>query len=258
MSYFKLKKYDIKEHDSGNTIVLCTGASKYYSIIVDTYPQYRFSSIFTDYKHVYDWGMFITGINLQQREEIRIFLELLTKVFCIKDNLQQSFAMGRYYDDPEHITKIGEVVNQAKYFQSTEARDLLYSYFYRFIFKHPAYRRSDFLISVPSSQPSKIGLCYEIVNRLSIEFNIQNGTKLVRKTRPTQPMKSLSTLKEKFDNITGSFEVSTESLLGKRVTLIDDVYSSGTTINELAQILKQKGAVVQSLVATKTLRNIKN
>lgn len=69
-------------------------------------------------------------------------------------------------------------------------------------------------------------------------------------------MKDCKTVKEKSDNIRGAFRVSNEvSLQNKLVTIIDDIYQSGSTLHELGTTLQNAGAVVQGLVATKTLKD---
>ena len=48
---------------------------------------------------------------------------------------------------------------------------------------------------------------------------------------------------ERAQNIKGAFEVNRpESVAGKNVLLIDDVFTTGATANEAAKILKKAGA----------------
>ena len=62
--------------------------------------------------------------------------------------------------------------------------------------------------------------------------------------RHTQPQQGLS-VKERNKNVRGAFAVKEsylKTLKGKNVLLIDDVFTSGATLNECARILKAKGA----------------
>jgi ComF family protein len=67
---------------------------------------------------------------------------------------------------------------------------------------------------------------------------------LLERVRPTVPQTQL-TGKERRTNVNGAFTVPiTERLLGKRVLLVDDVYTSGATVHECARVLTQAGAQV--------------
>ena len=50
--------------------------------------------------------------------------------------------------------------------------------------------------------------------------------------------------KERVKNIRGAFRVRRpERVEGKRLLLVDDVYTTGATMNECARVLKSAGAV---------------
>jgi len=60
---------------------------------------------------------------------------------------------------------------------------------------------------------------------------------LLERTRPTMPQTQLSA-SERRTNVRGAFTVvAPERLKGKRVLLVDDVYTSGATIEECAKVL---------------------
>ena len=66
---------------------------------------------------------------------------------------------------------------------------------------------------------------------------------LLERIRPTVPQTELNE-KERKSNVRGAFAVSApERLQGVSVLLIDDVYTSGATVNECARVLCQNGAV---------------
>ncbi len=68
----------------------------------------------------------------------------------------------------------------------------------------------------------------------------------------TPPQASLP-LKERVKNIKGAFSVSTD-LTGKRIAIIDDVMTTGASLNELAKTLKNAGAShVECWVIARTL-----
>ena len=68
----------------------------------------------------------------------------------------------------------------------------------------------------------------------------------------TPPQASLP-FKERVKNIKGAFTINV-NLAGKRVAIIDDVMTTGASLNELAKILKKAGAVhVECWVVARTL-----
>lgn len=64
--------------------------------------------------------------------------------------------------------------------------------------------------------------------------------KLVLKIRKTKSQKKLSAVQRK-KNLEEAFLVN-EDVLGKRILVVDDVYTTGSTIDAMASCLKKKGA----------------
>jgi ComF family protein len=66
---------------------------------------------------------------------------------------------------------------------------------------------------------------------------------LLERTRPTVPQTQL-TASERRTNVRGAFAVvAPERLAKKQVLLVDDVYTSGATVEECAKVLYHAGAV---------------
>jgi predicted amidophosphoribosyltransferase len=67
---------------------------------------------------------------------------------------------------------------------------------------------------------------------------------LLERIRQTNPQTQLSE-SERRTNVRGAFTVRTPELLAeKSVLLVDDVYTSGATIEECARVLRRAGAAV--------------
>ncbi len=88
--------------------------------------------------------------------------------------------------------------------------------------------------------------------------DILNNTELLRETvikiRETEPQEKLSRTERK-TNLVGSYRICPDAdVKGKRILLIDDVKTTGATINECAKVLKRAGAVevVALTVASRT------
>lgn len=72
------------------------------------------------------------------------------------------------------------------------------------------------------------------------------------RTKYTPPQASLP-LKERTKNIKGVFDVNAE-LSNKRIAIVDDVMTTGASLNELAKTLKKAGAThVECWVVARTL-----
>ncbi|MES2579986.1 MAG: ComF family protein [Pseudomonadota bacterium] len=96
----------------------------------------------------------------------------------------------------------------------------------------------------------------EIAKALDKSFNKNNTSKLdyqsaIRQTL-TPPQASLP-LKDRVKNIKGAFKI-TKNLTGKRIAIVDDVMTTGASLNEMAKTLKQAGAThVECWVIARTL-----
>ena len=65
----------------------------------------------------------------------------------------------------------------------------------------------------------------------------------------------MHTLPQKRDNVAGSFAIN-DDITGKRVLLVDDLFDSGATLNEITRMLLQhKVAHVNVLTLTRTIHS---
>ena len=68
--------------------------------------------------------------------------------------------------------------------------------------------------------------------------------RVIKRPKRTIPQTNLSR-KERKKNVRGAFEIrSPVAIKGKRIILVDDVYTTGSTVNECARILMKGGAAV--------------
>jgi ComF family protein len=81
-----------------------------------------------------------------------------------------------------------------------------------------------------------------LVRELSLRTGIPYRKKVLQKRKPTLPQVSLSGA-EREKGVRGSFHVvGREELEGKSVLLVDDVYTTGATVNECSKVLLAGGA----------------
>lgn len=68
------------------------------------------------------------------------------------------------------------------------------------------------------------------------------------RTRPTRPQIDLSA-EERRNNVKGAFAVNRPAAVtGKRILLLDDVVTTGSTVNECARVLKKAGAAAITVI----------
>jgi ComF family protein len=80
----------------------------------------------------------------------------------------------------------------------------------------------------------------EMARHLGIFLKIPVDRSKVLRTRPTPPQ-AAQALKDRHRNVRGAFECRAD-FTGQRLLLIDDVMTTGATVNECARILKLHGA----------------
>jgi ComF family protein len=81
----------------------------------------------------------------------------------------------------------------------------------------------------------------ELAKEISKNINIPLILNCLIKTKETQPQMELSK-QEREGNIKGVFEITNaEKIKNKKILLVDDVYTTGATMEECAKILKKSG-----------------
>ena len=147
---------------------------------------------------------------------------------------------------------IGDLVYRLKYQSDASALPALVEQTRKLFAAQPEMSQFDIILPVPSSTPREFSPVHEFCKTLSSAFNKPAQTRIV-KTRQTQPQKELKTLPQKRDNVAGAFAVNND-ITGKRVLLVDDLFDSGATLEEITRLLlNHKVARVNVLTLTRTI-----
>ena len=103
----------------------------------------------------------------------------------------------------------------------------------------------DMIIPVPISKEkmkkrgyNQAGLIAESISRCT---GIPVNRKAVIRTRNTPPMKEL-TRTERMKNLKGAFKINAHDVKCRNVLIVDDIYTTGSTIDAIAGGLKKAGA----------------
>jgi len=84
----------------------------------------------------------------------------------------------------------------------------------------------------------------------TLRFPFSDG---IFKTRDTESQKNIESAILKKENLKHAFSTEVE-VQGKKILLVDDIFDSGATIKEIAEMLKRHGAkLVAPLVIAKTV-----
>lgn len=106
-------------------------------------------------------------------------------------------------------------------------------------------KKADYIVSVPihKSRLKERGYnqCELIAKRVSEKLNIKYIPQLLYKSKNTVPQSTLNRI-GRMENIKGVFSIKQNTnLCGKNITLFDDIYTTGSTVEECAKQLKMLG-----------------
>jgi ATP-dependent DNA helicase RecQ len=134
----------------------------------------------------------------------------------------------------------GELAYRLKYQDDLSALPILVEQTMALIKEHPELARVDAVIPVPPSKPRQHDPVSSYTKALSQKLGLPYSPVLI-KSRQTSPQKELHTLAQKRQNVAGAFDLQS-SLKGKRLLVIDDLFDSGATLEEIFRLLRRAGA----------------
>jgi predicted transcriptional regulator len=173
----------------------------------------------------------------------------------IKGNWQSGFALdfhSAYKGADWNRSDVGDLVYRLKYESDASALPKLVEHARHLFAAHPEMNQFDLIVPVPSTTPREFSPVHEFCKALSVALN-KPMQPCVIKTRATQPQKEMRTLPQKRDNVAGAFAVSND-INGKRILLVDDLFDSGATLEEITRVLRNsKAARVNVLALARTI-----
>ena len=180
--------------------------------------------------------------------------EIKKLIYCKKDN-------KKYFDYIFNTLKYEDIIRKKIIEYKFGDKPYLYKFFSKIISKNIKTfglfeNNYDIIIPVPNYRKKKQLRGYNQTELIAKEIakqiiNLEYEDKILLKIRNTIPQSSLSK-KERKSNIKDVFIVNNkyiEELKDKRVILFDDIYTTGSTVNECSKVLKSNG-VKEILVLT--------
>jgi len=152
-------------------------------------------------------------------------------------------------------TEVGELAYRFKYGGETELAEGLADRLLALFQAHPEPTQVDVILPVPSSQrraTEPVGL---LATALAQRLGVPVHTDWLVKTRETRPQKEMRTLAQKRRNVAGAFAVR-GAVRDRRVLVVDDLYDSGATLEEITRVLQRAGVeAVLVMTLTRTIHN---
>lgn len=142
----------------------------------------------------------------------------------------------------------GSAVSLMRAFKYHDRRDLA-GFFGDFLeAEYKTVPETDIIVPVPMQSKKLVDRMYAQADELALELSRRVGKKctlsVCRKVKDTGTQTVLNP-KERMANVKGAFKVVDKSeIKGKKVLVVDDVFTTGATVSELARVLKRAGASV--------------
>lgn len=184
--------------------------------------------------------------------ELKIRKYEINKIVDLNRNVQikNSNYKNMYFDYIISIYKYEDIIRQKIIEYKFGDKPYLYKMFSKIILKNKKicgfFKKYDIIIPVPIHKEKKHIRGYNQTELIAKEISKNNHNLrleknvLIRKLS-TKPQSSL-TKKERKENIQNAFDIINEKRIeNKNIILFDDIYTTGSTVNECSKILKQKG-----------------
>ncbi|WP_439826442.1 ComF family protein [Aeromonas caviae] len=147
-------------------------------------------------------------------------------------------------------SKIGHALNRLKYHDENHI-DFLVSEIVRFMRTRIVTQYISAIVPVPASKDRRVQPVYVIAEKVANALNIKYDPNYLVKVKNTAELKSIESPQERSRLLSGAFNVDAR-YKNKKVLIIDDLFRSGSTLNELTKIMYNNGLVNNVYVVTLT------
>lgn len=137
-------------------------------------------------------------------------------------------------------SQVGEMAFRLKYHSDFSVIQPLIQKMKELIQAHPEIGQVDLIIPMPASVQRKKDPVSCFTKELASQLKV-NYWPMLEKSRKTEQQKQFQTLAQKKANVAGAFRLQS-SIKGKKVLVVDDLFDSGATLEEITKLLKQAGA----------------
>ncbi|MUJ39700.1 ComF family protein [Aliivibrio fischeri] len=180
--------------------------------------------------------------------------------YTIKGNWKGGWALDIHTTDSIKLpngkfkntyTDIGESLNKLKYDNQYSEIDTLAKHVVTFLNTLMVTPYLHVIVPTPPSKQRRIQPVHEIAKKVSEKMNIPFDSNYVVKVKDTGQLKTIDNAQERSNLLNNAFTVS-DSYKHKKVLIIDDLFRSGSTLNELTKTMYNSGKVNNVYVVTLT------
>ena len=161
------------------------------------------------------------------------------------DSLYIKYQFARQIQKLIHLLKYQHAITLAKYFAERIAPIIKNNHF-------------DYITGIPLNPIKEKERGYNqsalIAKELGKYLNIQVNNTLIKRIKNT-PSQTKLNRDQRIENVKNAFECNL-NLIDKKIILVDDIITTGSTINECAHVLKKQGAKKVIAVALATPMDI--
>ena len=168
-----------------------------------------------------------------------------TTIYSKKQNFSEQYYLFQYKN------LIRNLILQIKF----QRKPYIYKTIEYFLQNNKKYleklKKYDIIIVVPLSWKRKLQRGYNqsllIAKIISNILQVKIESKILYKTKNIVPQSTLNK-KERKENIKGAFKVKNiEKIRNKKILIIDDIYTTGSTLNECSRNLMRNGIIKENI-----------
>lgn len=152
----------------------------------------------------------------------------------------------KYFDSHTYLFKYEEGIREKILQYKFNEKSYLYKFFSEIIINNCNLKNNyDIILPVPIHKKRKLKRGYNqselIAKELAKKFNIEYYNNILVKEVNNLPQSTLNKT-QRIKNVLGIYKITnSQKIENKSILLIDDIYTTGSTVNECAKILKQCG-----------------
>ena len=158
---------------------------------------------------------------------------------------------NKFFDELIYLFDYNGIIREKMLDYKFNDKSYLYKTFSKIIIKNEKIcgiiQKYDIIIPVPMNRKklklrgyNQVELIANELINLGVKINID--TRSLIKQKNTIPQSTLSKI-ERTSNLIGAYKIdNNKNIIGKNILLFDDIFTTGSTVNECSRILKENGA----------------